>query len=127
MTSVGAMNSDIFEYQDKLVHGRSFSYVNFQKDISKWDTLSQEELLEDFPFLGKRAKILDFVDPPLKRWVIGSDRKHQALARLASADYECNYAPVNKFHCDQWNKIKTAFDIYKAKVKDSSLYQRLSK
>ena len=78
-------------------------------------------------FQGKGASPLDLIDDQLKRWVIGTDRRYKVLARLNASDYKCNHISIDKFHCEQWNKIKTDFDIYNGKVKSYSLYQQVSK
>ena len=58
MTSLGAMLKGLKNYRDNLVDGYEFSFMNFEKLISKLDKMEPFQILKEFPIIGKRFETI---------------------------------------------------------------------
>lgn len=58
MTSIGAMYLNLSDFQAKKVNDTIISNLEFKKFIEKYSKYTPEKLLSEFPFLGKRAKVM---------------------------------------------------------------------
>lgn len=56
MTSLGGMIKGLNSFEPNEINGSSIEFSKFESFVSKIVGLSPEELLSQFPFLGKRAK-----------------------------------------------------------------------
>ena len=54
MTSLGAMLKGLTDYRDKLIDGYEFSFIKFEKLISKLNKMEPLQILKEFPIIGKR-------------------------------------------------------------------------
>lgn len=56
MTSLGAMMEGLSDFEEKKVNGLNFSFLDFGHFVQKLKRYSPQEILESYPFLGKRAE-----------------------------------------------------------------------
>ncbi len=59
MTSVGNMYLGHKEFKEKEIHGQKISVSSIVQMSSKFQSYSEEDFLNEFPFLGKRAKTIN--------------------------------------------------------------------
>lgn len=59
MTSVANMFLENVEFQEKQIHGLKISTKEIFKMVEKYKNYSPENFLQQFPFLGKRAKTIN--------------------------------------------------------------------
>lgn len=55
MTSVAGIFHNLKSFEEKIIHGTKISIEGFSQLINKIEYFTEIELLENFPFLGKRA------------------------------------------------------------------------
>lgn len=58
MTSLAAVYLKLREYRDEDVQGLKLSFSDFEKFALKLNAITPAEILSDFPFLGKRAHVI---------------------------------------------------------------------
>src|SRR5690606_19281419 len=56
MTSLAAMELGLSKYESEQIDGRAIQFSKLSEFTNKLESLSSDDLLDHYPFLGKRAK-----------------------------------------------------------------------